>query len=80
MRPIQANSDFYQNRSKSDASVTLTIHNPNGGPMNILDAPKGAVITTLAAGDTVTATFAVKSGAVLHSDMPGAVQYHGIVF
>ena len=80
MRPIQANSDFFQNLSNASATVTLTIHNPNGVPMPILDGAGGAVITTLAAGDTITAAFTVKAVGVLHSQLAGAMLFHGIVF
>jgi hypothetical protein len=79
MRPIQANSDFFQNRSTANAVVTLTIQNPNGAPMPILNTA-GGVITTLAPGDTITAVFTVAAGGVLHSQLPGALMFHGIQF
>ena len=80
MRPIQANSDFYQNRSTANATVTLTLHNPNSTLMSVLDGAGGTVITTLPPGDTVTVTFSVNAGGQLHSDVSGAALYHGIVF
>jgi hypothetical protein len=79
MRPIEANSNFFQNLSTVDATVTLTIHNPNTAAMPILNVA-GQAVTTLAPGETITASFAVKAGGLLHSALPGALQFHGIVF
>ena len=80
MRPIQANSDFFQNHSGTNAVVTLSIHNPNAVPMPILSAPGGAAVMTLPPGSAITSVFLVAAGGVLHSDLPGGFQFHNVVF
>lgn len=80
MRPIQANSDFYQNRSKVDSTMTMTLHNPNGAVMSIFDAAGGNLITTVPPGDTITVSFFVKAGGQLHADLSGAGLFHGVAF